>query len=474
MFNDDSGDDEFDGLDELLHAYDQLKKGLPFQFIDEDEYAYIVDYFLGKNQENEALNVCEVALQYYPYSAPMLLLKAELLFQGQKHGQALHTLDELDGYSQGQLLLDSVLLRSDIFLAQHKYEYAARFLEGKISEFQGREQVEIMLELSDVYDECQEFKSVFGVLKRVIEIDPFNEEALHKISFWADFAEMQDESIELHLRIIEDDPYNALAWFNLGTAYQGKKDYKNAIEAYEYCVAIDEKFEVAYRNVADAYIRLNWYDKAIESLEKNLALGKPEDVIFEAMGHCFEKQRKFDKARHYYRQAIELSPSDDSIFFRIGQTYSRENQWEKAAKSYCTALTLNKENANYFLALGDCLMQLEAHNDAFVCYLNALRLKPNNKTNWIALIKALIVTEDYDDALIQIANAEEAVGEKPDFDYYHAAILFAMGKTKEAMIHLENALEKAPNRLKILMEIQPELLQRKSVANLVAQYKKKK
>src|SRR5690606_14810503 len=115
--------------------------------------------------------------------------------------------------------------------------------------------------------------------------------ALHKISFWADFSEMHDESILLHQTIIDNDPFNSLAWFNLGTAFQGKKEYKKAIDAYEYCVAIDDKFEYAYRNMADAYMRLNWYEKAIESLEKNLELGKPEDIIFEAIGHCFEKQK---------------------------------------------------------------------------------------------------------------------------------------------------------------------------------------
>src|SRR5690606_33521872 len=124
-----------------------------------------------------------------------------------KHGQALNTLDEVDALEQN--LLDAILLRADIYLGQLKFEQTARFLEEKLHSFEGRDQIEIMLELSDVYDECEDYNAVFAILKRIVEIDPSNEEALHKISFWADFAEMHDASIALHEKIIDDNPYNA-------------------------------------------------------------------------------------------------------------------------------------------------------------------------------------------------------------------------------------------------------------------------
>lgn len=472
MFNDDSWDDDNGSIDDLLQDYELIKNGDKSRFLDEEDYEYIIEYFFQNNNEAEAITACEIAQSYYPYSTSVLLSKAEILFQAQKYGQALHALDALDVLDQYNM--EAVLLRSDIYLAQHKHEQAAVLLEQKSLLFEGRERIELMLELSDVYDECEDFEAVFNVLKKILILDYQNEEALHKISFWADFADMQEESVALHKVIIEEDPYNALAWFNLGAALQGLKQYEESIDAYEYCVAIDEKFEFAYRNMADAYMRLHWYDKAIESLEKNLELGKPEDVIFEAMGHCFEKQKNFDRARHYYRQAIQLNPADDGIFFRIGETYSREKQWEKAMKAYSVALNLNKENAAYCLAIGNCLMELEAYSEALVCFMNAVRLKPNNKSNWMALVKCQYRNGNFEEALSQVLLAKETLGHKPDLDYYHAAILFASGKSKEALLYLEQGLEDAPSKLKLLTEINPEILQRKAVADLVARSKRKK
>src|ERR1700744_576877 len=184
---------------------------------------------------------------YYPYSSSLLLSKAEILFQAQKYGQAINALDTLDAVDDSNL--EAVLLRADIYLAQLKHDQAAQLLEEKTLMFDGKERIEIMLELSDVYDECEDFEAVFNILRQILEMDYRNEEALHKISFWADFAEMHQQSVELHTKIIDEDPYNALAWFNLGAALQGQKKHEEAIEAYEFCVAIDEKFEFAYRNM---------------------------------------------------------------------------------------------------------------------------------------------------------------------------------------------------------------------------------
>ena len=325
-----------------------------------------------------------------------------------------------------------------------------------------------------MYDECEEFDAVFDTLKRIIQIDKRNDEALQKICFWAEFTNRLEESVSLHTDLTEEDPYNSLAWFNLGAALQGLKLYEKAIDAYEYCVAIDEKFEFAYRNMADAHMRLKKYDKALESLEKHLEIAKPEDVIYEAMGYCWEKQKDYRRARQYYRQASQLSPQDDSIFFKIGETYAREQQWEKAVKSYTVALHLDQENASYCMAIGNALMEMDVKNEALVCYVNAVHLKPGNKTTWVALIKGLYKVGFWEEAMTQIEVAREHCGNKVDFTYYMAACLFELGKTKEGLVQLENGLRELSSKSKIFTGLNPEFLRRTAVAELIGAYKKKK
>ena len=469
--DDDYLDDEQGSMDELLSEYELVRNGDSARMLDEEEYERVIEYFFHNNKEEQALLACDIARTYYPFSSMVLLLRAEILTQAQKYGQALKALDELEQYDQNNL--DAVLLRSDVLVSQLKYDQAAGLLEAHSREFSGKDKIEILLELADVYDECEEFEAVFDTLKRVIAIDRRNDEALQKLCFWTDFTGRHEESITIHTQLTDDDPFNALGWFNLGSAYQGLKLYEKAIDAYGYCVAIDENFEAAYRNMADAYMRLKWYDAALEVLQKHLEIAKAEDVIFEAMGYCYEKKKAFGKARYYYRQASQLSPEDGGIFYKIGETYAREKQWEKAAKSYSVALHLDKENATYCLAIGNCLMELDVKNEALVCYLNAVRLKPGNKTTWVALIKGLYLAHFYEEAITQLAIAREHCGDKPDFHYYHGAILMEMGKSKEALIQLENGLREAPLRAKLFTELNVEYLRRSGVVELIGRYKKK-
>jgi len=471
MFEDDFFDEDLSDFEETLKKFDSMKSGHSVAFLDEEEFEKIIEYYYERSNDEQALLACEIAQTYYPFSSAILFLKAEILTQSQKYGQALKALDLLEQIDQSNL--DAVILKSDIFTAQNKLDQAAIWLEDQAQFFSGKEKVELLLELSDVYDESENYESVFNTLIRVINIDRCNEEALQKICFWAEFTNRLEESIGLHLNVIDDEPYNALAWFNLGAAYQGLKMYEKCIDAYEYCIAIDDKFEFAYRNMADAFMRMKKYEKALEVLEKHLDIARPEDVIFEAMGFCWEKKKDFQKARQYYRKASQLSPGDDTIFYKIGETYAREGQWEKAVKSFSVAFHLDKENYAYCLAIGNCLMEMDIKSEALVCYVNAVRLKPQNKTAWFALIRGLILSQYYEEAIVQIELAKEHCGEKAEFWYLHAAALLELGKAKEALIQLEYALKAAPKKIKFFTELNPEYLLRSFVSELITRYRKK-
>lgn len=471
MYDDDNMDDERRPIEALIERYEQIKNGDGSGMLDEEDYERIIEYYFQSSNDAEALLACDIAATYYPFSSAILLLKAEILTQSQKYGQALNTLDELNKYDS--VNLGAVLLKSDILLSQSKYEFAAVFLSESAEKFEGKDKIEILLELADVYDECESYEDIYATLKQVLLLDARNEEALQKISFWAEFTEQLEDCVQLHLRLTNEDPFSTLAWFNLGACYQGLKNYEEAIDAYQYCVAIDEKFEFAYRNLADAYMRTKQYDNALEVLQKHLEIGKPEDVIFEAMGYCWEKQKNFSLARHYYRQASKLSPEDDVIFYKIGETYAREHDWEKAMKAYSVALNINKENATYCLAIGNCLMEMNVPNEALLCYVNAVRLKPNVKTTWIALIRGLYFAGHLEEAITQIEVAKSHCGDKPDFHYLQAAVLFASGKSKEALTQLENGLSGSLAKLKLFTQLNPDFIKRTAVADLIARYKKK-
>ena len=459
-------------LKELLQQYDNLKMGKPNSFIEEDSFERIIDYFDEKEQLSLALEASEYGIQQYPYSAALLLRKADLLIALRRYKEALYILEQaqlLDGNDT-----NLYILKTDAYLALDQQEKAAAVLEAAIQGFDGEEKIDLLFELADVYDDYENFEKIFDCLKTILEQEPNNEEALYKICFWTDFTGRNEEGIRLHQKIIEDFPFNELAWFNLAAAYQGLKLYEKAIDAYQYAVAIDEKFDYAWRNMGDAFLRLRKYKEAIEVLEKVLELARPEEVIYEAIGHCYDKMGNFAQARFNYKKAVHLNQGDSQLHYKIACSYMNEANWNSAIKSLEIALRLHRLQPEYNLAMGQCFMEIGKLDDAITYFGNVVRVRPKNINGWLELLKCLYKADLLDDALEYAGFAFEQTDGKAVFIFYKSAILFAMGKSKEATLQLEHGMAKNPKLVKKLIELNPAILQNQQVVDIIARFKKKK
>ena len=124
--------------------------------------------------------------------------------------------------------------------------------------------------------------------------------------------------------------------------------------------------------------------------------------------------------------------------------------------------------------MGECKMQLNQFRDAVQYFTVVVAGRPKNAAGWEALIRCLYKAPYLDEALQQVQAAIIATSQKPIFFYYKAAILFAMGKSKEALIQLEDAMVKSPKLLKKFVELNPAVLQNQSVVDIVARFKRNK
>src|SRR4249919_2555693 len=411
---------EQEEIRELLKQYSALKNGRKHSFLDEDCFEKIIDYYDGKEEFPHALEAAEIGIEQYPFSSILLIRKADLLIATRKYSDALRVLERVELLDANDINL--YILKTDAYLALDQQEKAVVLLQEALGHFEGRERIELLFELADVYDDYEEFDKIFDCLKLILDQDPENEEALYKICFWTDFTGRNEESIRLHQEIIEEHPYSELAWFNLGAAFQGLKLYEKAVDAYKYSIAIDEKFDYAFRNMGDAYIRIRKFKDAIESLEKVLELSKPEDVIYEAIGHCYDKLNNYAQARFYYRKASHLNLDDSKLYYKIACTYLNEGQWAHAVKQLEAAMRIHAKLPEYNLAMGECKMQLGEYREAIQFFSNVVRIRPRNISSWEALIRCLYNAEFFDEALEQVQAAIRVTSHKPIFIFYLSAV----------------------------------------------------
>jgi tetratricopeptide (TPR) repeat protein len=461
-----------DELQEILKRYENLKKGRSQSYIDEESFEKLIDYFDEREDISSALEAAEKGAEQYPFSSTMIIRKADLLIATHKYREALSLLDHAAIIDSSDI--NVYILKTDAYLALDKQEKAVQILEEALTLFTGEERISLLFELADVYDDYQEFEKVFDCLKLILEQEPNSEEALYKICFWTDFTGRNEESIKLHQKIIDEYPYNDLAWFNLAAAYQGIKLYEKALDAYHYAVAINEKFDYAYRNMGDAYIRLKKYKEAIEVLQKVLELTKPESLVYEALGYCYDKLHNNAQARFYYRKASHISPDDSKLYYKIACTYFNEGEWEGAVKHLETALKIHRNQTEYNLLMGECKVQQGFFKDAIHYFSSVVSQSPRNKKGWEALVRCLYVGKYYEEAKEQVSAAIKILDKQPIFVYYLSAVLLALGKTKEGILQLENAMSIAPKLVKKFVELNPSILQNHNVVDVISKFKRKR
>lgn len=459
-------------MKQLLLNYQNLKAGRQHEFLDEDSFIALIDYFDDIENLAESATACEIGLEYYPYSAEIMFRKADLLITKRRYKEALSLLETAALYDSANISL--YILKTDALLALDRQEEAVAILQSALELFDGEEKLDLLFDLADVYDDYEEFDKVFECLQIVLQEDPTNDEALYKICFWTDFTGRFEESIKLHQHIIDEHPYNEIAWFNLGTAFQGLKLYEKAVDAYMYAVAIDEKFDYAYRNMGDAYLRMRKYKDAIEMLEKVLELSRPEDVIYEALGHCYHRLGNIAQARFHYKKAVHLNNEDAKLHYKVATTYMAEEQWQMSIKHLENAIRISKHNKEYNIAMGECKMQLGLYKEAIQFFGAVVLHRPSNVAGWEATIRCMLKADMLEEAVERCQAALHHTNNKPVIYFYYTAVLFAQSKNKEALVQLENGMEAAPQLLKKLLDLNLNILQNSQAVDIISKYKKQK
>ncbi|MDQ6889254.1 MAG: hypothetical protein M3Z56_03110, partial [Bacteroidota bacterium] len=150
-------------MKELLTQYNNFKTGKKFSFIEEDSFERIIDYFDESDDISSAVEAVNFAVEQFPYSATLLIKKADLLIATRRYRESLYLLEKAELLDSSDINL--YILKTDAYLALDDHQKAAQILEKAIHVFEGEEKIELLFELADVYDDYEDFDKVFNCLK---------------------------------------------------------------------------------------------------------------------------------------------------------------------------------------------------------------------------------------------------------------------------------------------------------------------
>ncbi len=444
-------------LDDLVSEYEAMSQKGAVVFYEEAVFSQLIGYYQNEKAIDQALEVVELALTQHSYSANLYCKKAELLIAVCHESEALVALEQAELLSPRDYEVH--LLKADIHRLLGNHHLALSILDElkhSFGKYNSIELADVFFSEGLIYEQMQNYDAMFEVWKEVLTLNPNHEEALDRIWACVELSRKFKEGIKICHKVIDNDPYCKMAWYNLGHAYTYFGNYSKAIEAYEYTFIIDEKFEWAYRDCAELCMEMKDYSKALDCYKEVLTHFPPDGELLFKIGQCYHFSDNVKIAQDFYRQATKLDVLNDEIYFHLGECAAHLQDWNSAIHYYKRAIEIESKREEYYASLAETYVQLEEYEKAFLYFDRATELAPEQTGFWIRFTSFLLNLGAHQEALDVLTDAEEyTVGE--EILYYKVICLFKMGRRKQAMNLLGEALTEDFEMHTLLLSYLPEL-----------------
>ena len=463
-------DDNFEQeLNHLVREYEAALENNAPTFHEEETYEQIIEYYEDKNQIEKANKVCDAALQHYAYSSELMIRKANLLILEKKHTEALVWIERARSFDPQNMSI--YILRSDIYLDEGKPKAAVRSLEQAMKVADESDIPDLFLEIAEVYEANDDYDKALDAIHDCLKINPFHQEALHKIWLAVEMTKSFEKSVILHEQIIEQDPYSYLAWYNLGQSFEGLKYYEKAIDAYEFVIAINEHFDLVYRDCGDLYRKLGKFEKAIQYLKKALRISLQLDDISWSLAKVYQEMNNMKMAIYYYKKVLQFDTMHDASWFELGNCYKDSCQWTKAEHAYHQAMALNDKLPEYALKLSD-VYYLTGNTDQAIQLLTEPVMEFGHQASLMNLVIYMLEMNKEQECLQLLELASRKHEQLKHISYFNAATYLKLNNQKEANKAFQKALEENFQIHPLLFKLLPGLSDNEEIKVIANQFKR--
>jgi tetratricopeptide (TPR) repeat protein/TolB-like protein len=249
-------------------------------------------------------------------------------------------------------------------------------------------------------------------------------------------------------RAISLAPSSDEAYRRLGAAYLASGDYPHAIEAFQKAVDLNSYFWVNQNALGNAYFRSGDYAKSLLAFQQVAVLAPDIDAGFENIGNVYAQQGKYQEAVPYFQKALAIEPYF-STYSNLGTAYFFLKQYAEASEMFEKAVGLNPNDTSMTVNLADSYRFSGQKDKAQTTYQKAVALgykelqtNPQNSDVMAQVALSYANLGDAQQAETYIKRARGIDKTSLDYVYDQVQIYALLGKTKEALDALREALEK--------------------------------
>ena len=412
-------------LMQIIAQYEEMRKKEKTLYLDADQYADIIDYYMTEGQMDEAHKAAESGLNIHPGNTFILVMLATLYLDEGRFDESRQIIDSIKE-SQS---VDIQMLRVELLLREEKTDEALTLIEKlNIDD-------EDTLTMLDVVYLCMDYgipEASGNWLEKAYKADPTNEEVLSTMGEYYLGQEQYEDAIRIYNALIDKHPYSSEYWTKLAKVYFNLFLYDKTIEAADFAIVSDENNGEAHCLRGNAFNQLENYQTAIEEYETASKLNylAPEFASM-LIAFCYMSLEEWDNGYKHLKQAIDNVVDEDSPLIIDLTLHSVRCLYKmnrnKEAHNYCEAILKRfPDTVDIILWNGKIYHEEKDEEKAMQQWDRALGIAPYADT-WNSIGMSYLNQRDIESAKRFFLRAEELEPENQDTRKYLAYIYLFLG-----------------------------------------------
>ena len=320
--------------------FEQMLKTNLIYFFDAQEFEDIVVHYLGFGENQLAKKALKMALEQHPGNYELMLLQSEIFILEEKYESALEVLEYIEKINP----FDEEIALQKASISSKKGDHKASINQLHQALSFSEDPLEIWNLLGMEHLLAEEFKEASFFFKNCLDENPEDYPSLHNLLHCHEQLEQVEPAISCLNKVLEYDPFSEIAWLQLGKIFVKSGKIKEALSAFDFAIISDDSFSGAYIEKGVLLESIGRINEAIENYELAMSTSDPTSFIHKCLGRCHENLGNFDLAQKFYLKSIQLEPTNEKSWESLILFYFNQKKFEKVKFYLDRALKNNSDS----------------------------------------------------------------------------------------------------------------------------------
>ncbi len=229
-----------------------------------------------------------------------------------------------------------------------------------------------------------------------------------------------------------------------------------AYESAEHAIRLDHGYNKAFTMLGRIHAALGDWPDAEKAYHEALRLNVRDADTWFLMGRGFFLRNDFEKARNAFEESLKLSPGQVRTYTSLAQTLEAMGDDDAAEKALRQGVSageaLAQPDVAALVAYGVFLFEREREAESLTVLRQAIKTAPRNEEAHYELARCLFRMKQLEQAAAEAETALRLSGPEYRVHYLLSRIYTALGDTRNAARHAEEAAHLADRKLSFTKE----------------------